>query len=45
MNHLIAIIINQIFFREKSHLPSDVESTWVVFNSLFVNMLNWHLSF
>ena len=33
------------FFRENSHLPSDVESAWVAFSSMFVDMLNWHLSF
>ena len=35
----------QIFFKENSHLPSDVESTWVAFNSMLVNILNWCLSF
>ena len=34
----------QIIFKENSGLPMDVESTWVAFNSMFINELNWDLS-
>lgn len=34
----------QVVFKENSGFPSDVDSTWVTFNSLFVNGLNRNLS-
>lgn len=34
----------QVVFKENSDLPSDVDSTRVTFNSLFINGLNKNLS-
>ena len=35
----------RLFFKENSGFPSDVDSTQVVFNSMFIHGLNWDLSF
>ncbi len=33
-----------MIFKENSGLPSDVDFTWLAFNSMFINGLNWDLS-
>ena len=38
---MIIAIDFRLFFKENSGLPSDVESTQVPFNSMFVNGMNW----
>ena len=35
----------QIVFKENSGLPLNIESTWAVFNSVFINGPSWDLPF
>ena len=35
----------QVDFKENSGLPLDADSTWVALNVMFINGLNWDVSF
>ena len=41
----MSIIIDfRLFFKENAGLSTDVDSTWVAFNSILINVLCWDLS-